>query len=131
VVFIHGLQGNPRRTWRYKGVTESQVWVEEVEKKERSFLKKRLSKAEATNIKKGSWKVQRTQVSVFWPAELLPTDHTNIRILTYGYDSKVTKFFGGATNQTNIDGFGRGFLTDLEIVRRSCVSSLPQSYYVN
>lgn len=122
-MFIHGLQGNPRRTWRYKGEIEHQVWVEESEKKKVSFPK-RLFKSKQTHAKKGTWEVRRDKVSIFWPADVLPVDFKNVRIITYGYDSRVTKFFGGLANKNNIDNYGRDFLTDLEAVRRGCVSCL-------
>ena len=39
---------------------------------------------------------------IFWPLDLLPEDCANSRILTWGYDSKVSHFFGGAANQSSI-----------------------------
>jgi hypothetical protein len=72
--------------------------------------------------KEGSQWVKSVQdVSIFWPADFLSKDIENIRILTYGYDSHVTKFFGGAATQTNIYILGRTFLQDLEVIRRSKV----------
>lgn len=37
----------------------------------------------------------------FWPADFLPQDVPNARIITYGYNSHITKFFLGATNQNH------------------------------
>lgn len=61
---------------------------------------------------------------VFWPLDLLPDDCGNARILTWGYDSKVSHFFGGATNQSNITAHARNLLHALKIRRLKCVSFL-------
>ena len=122
VVFIHGLQGNPRRTWRYKGTVEKQVWVVSQDDKPPASPKSFWKKKEKTCTPIGCWKTQTEKVSVNWPADLLPLDFGNVRILTYGYDSRVTKYFEGSANQSNIDSFGRDFLSALEGIRRFCVS---------
>jgi hypothetical protein len=75
-----------------------------------------------TSTSTGCWKTETEKVSVNWPVELLPLDFGDVRILTYGYDSRVTKLFGGSANQSNIDNLGRDFLTALEGIRRFCVS---------
>ncbi|KAK5626419.1 hypothetical protein RRF57_002134 [Xylaria bambusicola] len=36
----------------------------------------------------------------YWPADLLPSDLPNARILSYGYDARVATFFGGAGQNT-------------------------------
>ena len=86
-------------------------------------MHKKFFKKNKPSTKQGAWQTQHEKVSIYWPAEILPLDYTDIRVLTYGYDSRVTKYFGGAANQSNIDAYGRDFLTDLEGVRRSSVSS--------
>jgi hypothetical protein len=50
--------------------------------------------------------------------DLLSTDFQNARILTYGYDSRVSHFFSGPTNQNNISAHGRSLLNALELYRR-------------
>jgi hypothetical protein len=50
---------------------------------------------------------------VFWPRDLLCRDFPNIRILTYGYDSQVSRFFS-ATNQSGIFAHGQKFLLALK-----------------
>ena len=79
-------------------------------------------KKEKTCVSTGCWKTQTEKMSVNWPAELLPLDFGNVRVLTYGYDSRVTKYFGGSANQSNIDSLGRDFLFALGGVRQFCVS---------
>ena len=58
---------------------------------------------------------------IFWPLDLLPLDCANARILTWGYDSKVSHFFGGATNQSNIAAHARNLLYALARRRQECV----------
>ena len=103
VVFVHGLQGNPRKTWLYEGPVEDPQEAQ-VPKRRRLF-----GRAETPTI------------SVFWPADILPNDHSNVRILTFGYDSKVTNL-GGLVNKNNIFQHGRALrsavLTDRKRLER-------------
>lgn len=41
-----------------------------------------------------------------------------MRILTYGYESHISKFFNGPANQNNISAHGRSLLNALELYRR-------------
>lgn len=59
---------------------------------------------------------------IFWPLDLLPLDCTNSRILTWGYDSKVSHFFGGASNQSNITSHSQNLLAGLKRSRLDSVS---------
>jgi hypothetical protein len=97
IVFVHGLQGHPWRTWRYKGK-----------------LKRRTTA-------KGNQPWTSTESGrIYWPADLLPNDEPEVRILTYGYDSRVTKWFRGATNQIDIQEHGVSLLNALDAERRDC-----------
>jgi hypothetical protein len=60
-----------------------------------------------------------THESVYWPADILPRDFEEARVLTYGYDSHVSRFFKGAANQNNISAHGRSLLNTLELHRRA------------
>lgn len=60
--------------------------------------------------------------SVYWPYDLL-AKHPGLsrtRILTYGYDSLVTKFFD-ANNKQNISMHGNDLMVALEQERKSSV----------
>jgi hypothetical protein len=50
---------------------------------------------------------------VFWPKDLLPTECPRARILTWGYDTVVTKGYGAAT-KNNIFAHARDLLYALE-----------------
>ncbi|KAH6887430.1 hypothetical protein B0T10DRAFT_538906 [Thelonectria olida] len=68
-------------------------------------------------------KTQRALVALvpmdaFWPRDLLPDDSPEARILTYGYDSRVSNFFRGPASQNNIGAHGRALLHALEARRR-------------
>jgi hypothetical protein len=50
--------------------------------------------------------------TVFWPLDLLPTDCTGARILTFGYDTQITKGYAAA-DKSSIFSHGRDFLIEL------------------
>ncbi|PTB78818.1 hypothetical protein M440DRAFT_1420863 [Trichoderma longibrachiatum ATCC 18648] len=56
--------------------------------------------------------------SVFWPIELIPEECPNSRILMFGYDSKITKYMAGATNQNGIFSHAKDLLFGLSRERR-------------
>lgn len=81
-------------------------------------IKKLFSRIQKT----GSREVNKLQDGdIFWPLDLLPQDCANARILTWGYDSKVSHFFGGAVNQSNITAHARNLLHGLKRSRVNCV----------
>ncbi|KAF8537384.1 hypothetical protein BDD12DRAFT_918067 [Trichophaea hybrida] len=102
IIFIHGLQGHPRRTWTYVG------------KREESTLKRGLRNFMSQRLAGGSSQSD----DVYWLEDLLAAGIPNARILTYGYDSHVSAFFSGAANQKNIYQYGRNLLNGLEAIRR-------------
>lgn len=105
VIFVHGLQGHPKRTWQSKSSTETH---------------KSLCKRLQGLIISASKKRVHEDNGLFWPAELLPNDFKTTRIMTYGYDSKVTKAFKGPTSKNGIFQHGRSFLGALSRARVDC-----------
>jgi len=101
IIFVHGLQGNARKTW--------QADIEAPAGK-RSFL-------DGVRKKKHSECVDSSD-TIFWPADLLPDDYKNLRILTYGYDSNVSHYFGGPANKLNLSQLGEGLLNRVVGERR-------------
>jgi pimeloyl-ACP methyl ester carboxylesterase len=53
----------------------------------------------------------------YWPEDLLPEDFPECRILAYGYDSHISRFFSGAANQASIVDHARAFLHSLHDIR--------------
>lgn len=51
--------------------------------------------------------------ALFWPAELLPLECPNSRILMYGYDSKITKYTSGAANKSSLLSHSKDLLFSL------------------
>lgn len=58
---------------------------------------------------------------VFWPEDLLAKDFPDLRVLTYGYDSQVWKFFGTVPHH-NLYTLGRSLSTSVANSRTLCVS---------
>lgn len=118
VVFVHGLQGHPKSTW----ATDTTSDQHGNRKSKGSKLIRIFKKAQNTQ---DPW----TNSSVhYWPAELLPLDHGNVRVLTYGYDSHVSRFFQGAANKDNISQHGRALLN--AVIRCRCSCSLRPLVFV-
>lgn len=83
-------------------------------------MRKRISSAfnRAGNTKRIS-NNQDTGQEVYWPMDLLPHDFPNIRVFTYGYDSKITHWFKGPGMQLDIYSYGESLLNGLEARRRA------------
>jgi len=58
---------------------------------------------------------------IFWPADLLPSDCPGARILTWGYESHVSKFFGGPVNKNHMSMHAKDLLYELSRERSECV----------
>ena len=121
IVFVHGLQGHPRKTWTRK-VTEAPSartsageTGDEAQRSRRSSFPGR---REPRNRER-----QRVN-DVFWPADLLPLDCPQARILTWGYESQVSNFFGGAANQSHISTHAKDLFYGLRKERANCVRLL-------
>ena len=63
------------------------------------------------------------QADIYWPYHLLPEDCPLSRILTWGYDSKLSHFFQGSANKNDIFAHSRDMFSDLKGTRQLCVRS--------
>ncbi|ETS79891.1 hypothetical protein PFICI_07420 [Pestalotiopsis fici W106-1] len=99
IIFVHGLQGHPQRTWTFARKTDKT--------KKRHLFSRRKEEPESAGG------------SVYWPSDLLAQEPelAGARILTWGYDSHVTKFFD-ANNKQNISMHGNDLMVALEQQRR-------------
>ncbi|KAI9740307.1 MAG: hypothetical protein M1834_004885 [Cirrosporium novae-zelandiae] len=95
VVFVHGLQGHPRKTWQCSTASS----------KPRTFQLRLTNRSHADD--------EELSDSVYWPADLLPEDYPNFRILSYGYDSHVSRNFKGPANKSNLSQLGEDMLNRL------------------
>lgn len=126
IVFIHGLQGHPFRTWTHPNLSVHSNTVSR-EKQRQSGIKrafahlKRKSKRTGENSKDIQGFDEETFISrdpgtrqlVFWPYDLLPTACTEARILTWGYDTHVTKYYREPTSKANVFNLGKSLLYEL------------------
>lgn len=60
--------------------------------------------------------------AVFWPRDFLPEDCPDCRILTWGYDSHVSRFLGGPANQNSFFDHAKNLLYAIDRERTHCVS---------
>jgi hypothetical protein len=122
IVLVHGLQGHPRNTWTWEPDANHPANSTAIKGKLSRVVKRFWSRKvnpdhDSSNAAEGT---ERT--SVFWPYHLLPQDCPSSRILTWGYDSVVSKFFNDSANKNNIFMHSRDLLEDLSWERRLCVS---------
>ncbi|KAJ4286538.1 hypothetical protein N0V90_013238 [Kalmusia sp. IMI 367209] len=134
IVFVHGLQGHPKRTWTKRIGSKSPypAYPSEtcVERKKRSYLRfwKRNRRVASEDLSLASSYSSLTIVDcpadesynppneVFWPRDVLPSDRPDVRILTWGYDTVVTKGWQPA-NKNNLFAHARDLLYALERAR--------------
>ncbi len=136
-MFVHGLQGHPRRTWsskpkpphsRTKETSAPSVIASETGKNRESspfrisfidrFSKSRRSiKREGSDNAAGARNEAPEAKEVFWPEDFLKEDLPTARIMTFGYDSIITQGYH-PSNQGNIFSHARNLLYGLEAKRR-------------
>jgi hypothetical protein len=122
IVLVHGLQGHPRNTWTWEPdanqpANSIAIAGKPNKGKNRFWLRKVKTEDGSSTAAK-----EITRTAVFWPYHLLPEDCPSSRILTWGYDSIVSKFFSDPANKNNIFAHSRDLLEDLSWERRLCVS---------
>jgi protein SERAC1 len=129
---VHGLQGHPQKTWSCKRVepeptrppsaldvprssTPTSNRSSPPEPSRKNFLRifsfqRRSPNMRSVDIGLG----QDGDISgtdfVYWPRDLLPTDCPKARIMTWGYDTVVTKGIADPTNKSNIFAHARDLL---------------------
>ncbi|KAK4460162.1 hypothetical protein QBC42DRAFT_230113 [Cladorrhinum samala] len=130
IVIVHGLQGHPYKTWAFSGarpqsrVSDSNPSPSEPQTDKGKGVKTRLRQilplgrrkpTDCPDAQSSSHSHNAPpQGTIFWPAEFLPKDCPNSRILVYGYDSKVTKYMAGPTNKNTILSYSKDLLYALE-----------------
>ncbi|CZR56660.1 uncharacterized protein PAC_06549 [Phialocephala subalpina] len=118
IVFVHGLQGHPQKTWSCDSL---RVPLSQSSRQANRSPSRGIRKIFSRKYKEELESAQNSEANeVFWPLDLLPTDCTNARILTWGYDSQVSHFFGGPANQSNIIDHAKNLLRALRIQRLNC-----------
>ncbi|EEU35959.1 uncharacterized protein NECHADRAFT_96544 [Fusarium vanettenii 77-13-4] len=117
IVIIHGLKGHAYKTWTSPlmpdAVVDLQSDGEMMASRRGQVLRSVTGLMKRASGKRGpsSAPKPKTPVStLFWPRDLLPEDCPNARILTYGYDTKITKYTSGSTNKNSVFSHSKDFL---------------------
>ncbi len=119
IIFVHGLQGHPERTWTFQGANVSPETKEHRKKKQTVplccplFLGKARESPATTDAPQAR--------AVFWPQDLLGRSAScaRARIITYGYDSVILGLGeGGPANFSTISEHGQSLLHGAARVRR-------------
>ncbi|KAI9799667.1 MAG: hypothetical protein M1825_004402 [Sarcosagium campestre] len=126
IVFIHGLQGGPRTTWTCKVDTadddssqaNAQGAVSSFFAGKRNPIRY-LSMRKHKPDRRSTSKAKPNKKEVFWPLDHLPDDCANARILTWGYNSRVTEFFGGPSDKSKVSDYARNLLFELSRIREN------------
>ncbi|KAH8589753.1 hypothetical protein B0O99DRAFT_475591, partial [Bisporella sp. PMI_857] len=138
IVFVHGLQGHPYKTWACKKdekapdlsprLPNPRPNKQRSKKILRRLIPQHLKESVGTSqsgatlenvsLGKDQRPVEKDNVFhasfSFWPADLLPTDCPRARILTWGYDTKITKYMTAAVNQNGIFSHSKDLLFALQ-----------------
>ncbi|EWY85755.1 hypothetical protein FOYG_12865 [Fusarium oxysporum NRRL 32931] len=121
IILVHGLKGHPCKTWTFKQNLQNankQSTNSEQKTSKMSFSKKlEIRESIKALVKFSSSKRNNNDLCVFWPVDLLPTICENARVLTFGYDTKITKYTSGPTNMNSIFSHGKDFLFSLGRMR--------------
>lgn len=129
IFIVHGLQGHPAKTWT-TGAEDAQAkkehrrWLSWVSSRRSPSAGSGESDRQDKDKDKNKDKTKEEEkekpiTDAFWPRDFLPNDFGNARIATYGYDSKISHWFGGPAHQNSIYDHGETLLNDLERFRRS------------
>ncbi|KAF2787773.1 hypothetical protein K505DRAFT_379365 [Melanomma pulvis-pyrius CBS 109.77] len=122
IVFVHGLQGHPKRTW---STTRRQPGAEmdaTAGSNPRSHFN--LQKLFSRRHKNNEHQLP-DEDTIYWPEELLPEDCPSARIMTFGYDSDISKFFEGAVNKNNFYDHANDLLRALIRERQGAAKTRP------
>jgi hypothetical protein len=112
IVFIHGLQGHPLRTWSYMKPNHLKGSKAEALK---GIFKRKTKASLSTGMEENIEENDSNAVleDVFWPRDLLPQECGRARILTWGYNTIITKFYE-STNKNNVFAHAKNLLAALK-----------------
>ncbi|PSN69445.1 ankyrin [Corynespora cassiicola Philippines] len=128
IVFVHGLQGHPKNTWTYDLIASDRsedgtLHPPPKTKRNKSpipSLRKLLGSKKTTSQptvidteyidQKGDVEIEAHEI--FWPRDFLAHDFPKARIMTYGYDTFITRGFQ-AVDQSGILDHARKLLYSL------------------
>lgn len=114
-MFVHGLRGHPRKTWKSApAATERSSDPAKKRKGFKSLFKRKSTDPSATEDQAEASASQAP--NVFWPEEFLASDIPQAQVWTYGYNADVIGDFFQANNKNSISQHGRDLSVRLERV---------------
>lgn len=144
IVLVHGLHGHPYRSWtsaepRVPDSESSSLLLPEASldsnDRGREALQRMFSGLSRTYSKRSSSAplrsgshlsldraletIDSSPACVFWPADLLPRECRDSRVLMFGYDSEITKYTAGQSDRNSLVSHSRELLYSL--CRERCV----------
>lgn len=111
IVFVHGLQGHPYNTWACPRPPPGRL------KKKKPKVWHRLAGArnplEPNPEPVATEDIAKSSQMIYWPVDLLATECTDVRVLSWGYDTVVTQGYEAAT-KNSIFAHAKNLLAALE-----------------
>ncbi|KAK1763849.1 hypothetical protein QBC33DRAFT_596574 [Phialemonium atrogriseum] len=101
IVFVHGFNGHPERTWTHKSGADDGESEPPTNAQGRGLRPRSTSRR-----------------AIYWPRDLLRTSIPEARVLTYGYDANIRHIAGKRLNQNSVYDIASNFLVELEAQRR-------------
>jgi len=92
IIFVHGLGGHPKKTWTYE-----KRRARSGPSQQGSKSRLRIFGGTSPPDEEDEFEVEN---GVYWPLDLLPKATPTAKIWTWGYDSRISRFFSGAANQS-------------------------------
>jgi hypothetical protein len=127
IVFVHGLNGHPRKTWEAStaAIKERKERKEKVKqeggKENKGKISAMIGKLKYLKLPMleersltGDYHEAIESSITFWPADLLPSVIPNARIWTYGYDADVVRGLFSGQNKNSVLQHGNDLMVKLE-----------------
>ncbi|CAH0015106.1 unnamed protein product [Clonostachys rhizophaga] len=113
IVFVHGFNGHPERTWTDKSAeatSRTEPRSDEHQGRPSKFRK----------VKPGSKQISAISQDgpICWPRDLVPKVVPDARVLTYGYDAKIQRLFGPPVSTHTVYDISNDFSIALEAERQ-------------
>lgn len=144
IVLVHGLHGHPYRSWtgaepRVPDSESSSLLLPEASldsnDRGREALQRMFSglstscskRSSSAPLRSGGYPslervpetIDGSPASVFWPADLLPRECRDSRVLMFGYGSEITKYTAGQRDRNTLLSHSRALLCSL--ARERCI----------
>ena len=114
IVFVHGFNGHPERTWTHKeGDAKHANRGDDMDLLGPPSKIRKLNPFSNSLQNDGS-----ARAPVYWPRDLIPETVPNARVLTYGYDTHIRHWCGPPLSKNTVYDISWDFLVALEAERR-------------